>query len=881
MTETKLPHSLAAAMTDTDKSDESGGRKALNYPASHPAVAAWCDPQTGFLRRVHAHLVRTAAHPGRSVVLLPYAQLRPLAARLWAQTFSDGFAPRFETTMSWSKALGVPAHGAADVRFDMALDGLTAYELLAGAGLSSHANALVGMLIQAVMQIAPMAAANGPAGRAVWAQRARQAVALEVADEALKFEMAVARIAIEWAATSGYASDVLFDAHLVNRTESLVLAQGLIPDPMASGLAQVWGDKLAVMPLVPGVPVAMGVLATHSCDAVEDEAQRTAACAMAHIEAGRYPLALVSSDRALTRRVRAMLDGAGVQIRDENGWKLSTSTAASRLMAALKACNWNPSADAVLAWLKVAPVFAAQLDPLEAALRRDQVRDWRAAGISPTVKKLPDVRALCVQIEALRDGWQGRHGVDHWLARLRRLLEDCGLYAALQSDGAGAQVLSALRLHAHEAAPRDVLAEHALWSQRRMDLAEFTQWVDSVLEGSNFQPVYPQHEEVVIVPMSQMLARPFAAVVLAGCDEVRLNPSPDPVGGWTPAQRLGLGLSSREVVTQAMRAAWLHALQTPVCDVLWRTVDEAGEALLPSTLVQLLQHGSPPPLQTDDPRPDRMLDRKPVLRPMPHGAALPLRHWTQGSYDDLRQCPYRFFAMRQLGLRPADELESEVDKRDFGLWLHEVLQRFHATLNEASGQDRATRCTFLDEAAQLTTESMGLPEGEFLPFAAAWPAVREGYLDWLFDHEAEGSRFSSGETAREQTVGGLTLMGRVDRIDLASDGQTLVLDYKTENIAKTRSRIKDPFEDTQIAFYAALFPNDTLRGAYVNIAERGGTRTVEQSSIVEARDALIEGMLGDWERIAQGAVLPALGDGAACDFCQARGLCRKDFWDAT
>jgi ATP-dependent helicase/nuclease subunit B len=30
--------------------------------------------------------------------------------------------------------------------------------------------------------------------------------------------------------------------------------------------------------------------------------------------------------------------------------------------------------------------------------------------------------------------------------------------------------------------------------------------------------------------------------------------------------------------------------------------------------------------------------------------------------------------------------------------------------------------------------------------------------------------------------------------------------------------------------------------------------------------------------IAGGQPLPALGDGAACDFCQARGLCRKDFW---
>ena len=43
------------------------------------------------------------------------------------------------------------------------------------------------------------------------------------------------------------------------------------------------------------------------------------------------------------------------------------------------------------------------------------------------------------------------------------------------------------------------------------------------------------------------------------------------------------------------------------------------------------------------------------------------------SYEDLRRCPYRFFALRMLGLKEADEIEAEVDKRDFGTWLHGVL----------------------------------------------------------------------------------------------------------------------------------------------------------------------------------------------------------------
>jgi ATP-dependent helicase/nuclease subunit B len=53
---------------------------------------------------------------------------------------------------------------------------------------------------------------------------------------------------------------------------------------------------------------------------------------------------------------------------------------------------------------------------------------------------------------------------------------------------------------------------------------------------------------------------------------------------------------------------------------------------------------------------------------------------------------------------------------------------------------------------------------------------------------------------------------------------------------------------------------------------------VEQLNIVEARDALIGGIQADMQHISDGMPLPALGDGPACDYCQARGLCRKDFW---
>lgn len=882
--------------------------------ASHAALRIWTQPSTGLLYRLHALMQRQHLHPARTVVLLPYAHLRPVAQRAWAQCFPEGFAPHFETTMNWSAALQPWQAQANDVHFDTALDGLMAHDLLGRAGLGAQAQALVGLLVQTAHQLAPLAAACPPAQRPAWVHAARHTLAQGWggAGEALQWEAAVAQIALEWVAQSGYASDVLWSAVARASVDGVVLVQGLLPDPMQAGLLSAWGEQACVLPLLltsdanaesDTAATSLGNVTLHACADAQEEAQRVAACALRHIAAGRYPLALVSSDRALTRRVQALLDGAGVQVRDENGWKLSTSVAAAKVVACLNACAWDASTDAVLAWLKVSPAFAAPtdapidwqahspVDALEAQLRLESLADWQRACTAPRVQKHAPSQALRAQIEAVRSGFSGRRSVVQWLAQLRSALQACGLWDTLPGDAAGAQVLAVLQLADEGLAAMDALATGALWSQRRMDAAEFSIWVRQALEGASFQLPYPLREEVAIVPMSQMLARPFAALVLAGCDEVRLPASTEPPGLWTAAQRQALGLPLREALDAAARAAWWQALQTPVCDVLWRSSDEAAQALLPSPLVvQLMEKLQAPgnvPTAAQDPRALRQVASVPQGMPAPTAAALVPAVLTQGAYQDVRDCPYRFFALRQLGLAPAQELEDEVDKRDWGVWLHEVLQVFHSEAEAAWGANPTPALwrAALDAASVRVTQRMQLPEDAFLPFAAAWPAVREGYLAWWQKEHQAGQRFARAEADCRQSVGSVTLKGRIDRVDSAADGSAVLLDYKTESSAKSKARVKDPLEDTQMAFYAALMSMEesaatssmALRAGYLNISERE-TLWVEQQEVALARDALLAGVAQDMERIAEGAALPALGDGAACAFCQARGLCRKDFW---
>jgi ATP-dependent helicase/nuclease subunit B len=372
-------------------------------------------------------------------------------------------------------------------------------------------------------------------------------------------------------------------------------------------------------------------------------------------------------------------------------------------------------------------------------------------------------------------------------------------------------------------------------------------------------------------------------VVLVGCDADNLPLAPELPGILTPRQRADMGLPQREDLEQATRLAWAQIVNQPLTAIFWRKSSGSGEPQLPSPLVQLLLlDGGAGIAPGTDHRSRLTYPVHLAAQPQPRAPQLPLARLSQGAYEDLRNCPYRFFALRQLGLQARDELEVDLGKRAFGLWLHEVLSRFH----QAQGPEQPAallpppqRSAQLDALADAVALEQGLGDAEFLPFWAGWPQLRDGYLKWLESHEAVAG-FEQAEATREQPLGSLVLQGRLDRIDRLRSGAALVLDYKTEALKKTQDRVRNPFEDTQMAFYAALLGEEALEGMYLNLAERGEVTQVEHKALALSRDTLLRGIEDDMARIAAGAALPALGEGAACDYCAARGMCRKDFWAA-
>jgi ATP-dependent helicase/nuclease subunit B len=287
-----------------------------------------------------------------------------------------------------------------------------------------------------------------------------------------------------------------------------------------------------------------------------------------------------------------------------------------------------------------------------------------------------------------------------------------------------------------------------------------------------------------------------------------------------------------------------------------------------------------------EPRADRRVDAErppaPVRRSEPTLTRLPpIERLSATAAEALRDCPYRFFALHRLQLSEDRELDPTVEAQDFGNWAHAVLHRFHLERDEP-GPAVAEVERLVEIAAQAQRER-GLDDAAFLPFDAGFRALARRYVDWLHRRDAEGWRWQAGEServVRPEALGGIELRGVIDRIDRRGDALELI-DYKTGAKEALKAKVRDPFEDTQLAFYAALIAPEakgSVSARYLAIGRAQSLDAIEHAQPARSAQALVEGLAGELARLAAGAGLAPLGEGPACEFCAARGLCRRDHW---
>jgi ATP-dependent helicase/nuclease subunit B len=613
--------------------------------------------------------------------------------------------------------------------------------------------------------------------------------------------------------------------------------------------------------------------------------------------AGKQRIAVIALDRVTARRARALLERAGVLIRDESGWPMATTSAATVLARWLDVAS-NDTWHGDLLDLMKSP-FAFHDWPRET--RQQAV--WRleryvreasvVAGIANFIALAEqhndaEVRQLLMRVQrALQTLPRTRCPLAHWLAALTDSLDEIGVIGGWRADSAGLQVSDFI----------DKLQNDLSGNTLAVPLADWRRWLTRQLEAASFV------ESTVTSPVmfTHLAATPlrlFDAALVLGCDARHLSGANGAPRFFNQSVRAQLGLPTHQDEardTEALLAQLIAA--TPRVVLSWQTHNGAeenllapplerllalhrcayGNALAETRLAALVAHTT---LRCADISPVAPLLKPPA--PAAERDLIPGAISASG-YNTLIACPYQFHARYLLRLGALDEVEELIDKSGYGQHVHEILTAFHRELpcvGAAPAVEAAARLSALSDS--VFARSVGrnaLARGWLL----RWKSLIPAYLDWQRARESEGWRWHAGEAARElaiRTPAGreFKLVGRLDRVDRNAAGATAVVDYKTRSESALNKSLAIPGEDVQLPVYALLWREPVTQALYVSM-DRDAVNTVALPGELDAQTASAHERLAKAvDALHDSCAVPAQGAAAACQWCEMHGLCRRAHW---
>jgi len=201
------------------------------------------------------------------------------------------------------------------------------------------------------------------------------------------------------------------------------------------------------------------------------------------------------------------------------------------------------------------------------------------------------------------------------------------------------------------------------------------------------------------------------------------------------------------------------------------------------------------------------------------------RDWSERSLNMYTLCPFQFFCNYVLRVMASDEVEDDIDARDRGSMLHEVVKQFEAELGgnppdpaladayakriveiakvvfgagqceRSSVPGNLARAFYSGMARRLT----GFVHSEVERAASTGGVWSPDKLEWTF-----GSAFGRSGTAVEVTAGDVrvSVRGVVDRIDRGPGGIMAIYDYKSSKPPSLTAVVNG--SELQLGLYALV-----------------------------------------------------------------------------
>jgi len=659
-----------------------------------------------------------------------------------------------------------------------------------------------------------------------------------------------------------------------------------------------------------------GRLAILPADSAEQEARAIDIQVRQWLLQGRQAIAVVTEDRRLARRVRALLERAGIQLKDSGGWALSTTSAAAALESWLETVEEDFAHQPLLDVLKspfvcppqereshLATVHRLEQDIIlheQIARGLERYRrhlEYRTRRLSSawTKQSAEAIRILLNQLDQAADPLRAFIDGDsaspaHLLEGLRSSLETLGLWAAFSEDPAGRRILDEWNL-LHQAARHSAIS---------MDWLEFRAWLGRALERHDFHPATGDSPVVLLTVAQAQLGR-FDGLVLGASDREHL-----------PGARAGSPFFNDGVRQELGLPIWperyqqgLHQFRTllecaPQVLLTWCR-ESGGETRLPSPWLEALQTFHQ--LAYDDALlaielqglvnhpATQVRGDNPLPLPLPAGHPAPVldaplqpQRLSAGSHQRLVDCPYRFYAADALQLKPRETISEALEKSDYGERIHRCLEAFHGGherlpgpfTKPLTGAHRTEAIAFL-RAVSTAVFAADLEDNfEHRAWLKRWDDLIPDYIDWQIRHQQHWAVQHVEQQAEARLAGEDRLHGRLDRIDAGPDGISII-DYKTGAIPK-QAQVESG-EAIQLPSYALLTDTPPLRVEYLQLDKKvSDTVSLQGTALNELATAVRERLVTVLAAIRTGTPLPAWGDAGVCRYCEMDGLCRQQAW---
>jgi ATP-dependent helicase/nuclease subunit B len=662
-------------------------------------------------------------------------------------------------------------------------------------------------------------------------------------------------------------------------------------------------------------------LIIHEAIGFEDEARAIEVQVRRWRLQGLHNIGIVTNDRKLARRVRALLERANAVLQDRAGWRLSTSSAASALARWLECIEQDFAYGPLLDLLR-SPFSSFGLTSVERserilcfeegvvlrhnvgrtlrryqrALQRDgETFDHRyQPGAAAAVAALLDsLESAAAPLAKIKDGRP--HPAQAYLTALTKSLDSLGLIAAYREDEAGIAVLNMF-----------AELEAALVGRRlRLKWSEFAAWLRRSLERRRFQPP-DDDSNVQLMAFDESRLHHFDAVVIAGALREHLPGHIERPPLFNDGVRRQLRLPSLLTQRNVLFHDFRRLLEAAPRIVISLRREQDGERLTPSPWVERVRafHQVAYGQSLDDFELARhaqstateVIASDPTPLPEPHGYPAPMlppalidSTLSATAHQRLLDCPYQYFAVHGLSLTLPEEVHEQLEKREYGQRVHQILQAFHAGVPGLPGPFRQGSAGAARQEARQMLADIG--EAVFAPdirenilargWLLRWRDVIATYVEWQLARETIWSAMAAELPQRHTYENGnttLTLTARIDRLDHGEPGYAII-DYKTGHVPGLADVLAG--EQVQLPFYALAIDRPVAQALYLDLS---GTTALDKTKIegntLSTLTAQVRARLSRiYAAMRRGATaLPAWGDDDTCLRCPMQGLCRKEMW---